>query len=255
MKFLIALSLLLSASSLPRQVPQARKQFAAVLVWHDVVPGKKTVWFDTTLSTFRAQLEDIHKEGFHVIPMKELYQHLIQGTPLPSLPLVLTFDDNNQGIYYNAFPLLKQYRYPATLFVHTGYVGVTTDKRHNTWQMLKTMEQSGLIDVQSLTQSHPEDIFQLNNAQIARELNNSRRSIELHLGNPVYAFVYPCDKHDDRVARDVFDAGYKIAFTEDRGNADESSNMMLIHRYAAILCFDQALRDETLAWRKRHSAP
>ncbi|CEK14466.1 predicted xylanase/chitin deacetylase [Chthonomonas calidirosea] len=239
---------LLSEAMLPKPVPGAAKQFAAVLVWHDIVPKTKQVWFDTTLSTFRRQLELIHRGGFHVITLRQLYDHLTKGTPLPPKPIALTFDDNNQGIYYYAFPLLRRYGYPATLFVHTGYVGVTTDKRHNTWDMLRTMVQSGLIDVQSLTQSHPENILLLSDKQIVKELVNSRRSIELHLGIPVYAFVYPCDKHDLRVAEDVYRTGYKIAFTEDRGNACASPNLYLVHRYAAILCFDQALSDVAHAW-------
>ncbi|CCW34147.1 predicted xylanase/chitin deacetylase [Chthonomonas calidirosea] len=239
---------LLSEGMLPKPVPGAAKQFAAVLVWHDIVPKTKQVWFDTTLSTFRRQLELIHRGGFHVITLRQLYDHLTKGTPLPPKPIALTFDDNNQGIYYYAFPLLRRYGYPATLFVHTGYVGVTTDKRHNTWDMLRTMVQSGLIDVQSLTQSHPENILLLSDKQIVKELVNSRRSIELHLGIPVYAFVYPCDKHDLRVAEDVYRTGYEIAFTEDRGNACASPNLYLVHRYAAILCFDQALSDVAHAW-------
>jgi biofilm PGA synthesis lipoprotein PgaB len=240
---------ILSESILPKPVPGAAKQFAAVLVWHDIVPKNKQVWFDTTLSAFRRQLELIHRGGFHVITLRQLYAHLTKDTPLPPKPIALTFDDNNQGIYYYAFPLLRKYGYPATLFVHTGYVGVTTDKRHNTWDMLRTMVRSGLIDVQSLTQSHPENILLLSDKQVVKELVNSRRSIELHLGIPVYAFVYPCDKHDLRVAEDVYRTGYKIAFTEDRGNACDSPNLFLVHRYAAILCFDQALSDVARAWR------
>lgn len=236
---------------LPKPVTVAANEFAAVLVWHDIVPSHKQVWFDTLLSTFHQQLERIHEGGFHVIPLRLLYEHLTKGTPLPPKPIVLTFDDNNQGIYYYAYPLLRRYHYPATLFVHTGYVGVTTDKRHNTWQMLRSMVQSGLVDVQSLTQSHPENILLLSDAQVLTELVNSRRSIELHLGIPVYAFVYPCDKHDLRVAYDVFKAGYKMALTEDRGNACASPNLYLVHRYAAILCFDQALRDVSHAWERQ----
>ncbi len=227
---------------LPRPVSAARRPYLVILDWHDVV-ARKTVWFDTLISTFRAQLAAIHRAGCHIITLRELEAHLLQGSPVPSRPVLITFDDNNEGIYRNAFPILKQYGYHFTLFVHTAYVGVTTDKRHNSWAELKAMQQSGLATVQSLTASHPEDILLLSNARIAHELNVSRHSIEYHLGTPVYAFVYPCDKFDDRVARDVYRAGYKMAFTEEWGNAGSSPSLYEIHRYPAILRFAQAMSD------------
>ena len=218
------------------------KDYVAVLVWHDIV-SRKQVWFDTTVLTFRKQLEAIRRGNFHVVSLEALYRHLTQNAPLPPRALVLTFDDNNQGIYDNAYPLLRQYGYPVTLFVHTNYVGVTTDKSHCSWDELRTMQTSGLVNIQSLTASHPEDILQLTDPQVEKELRASRRSIEAHLGPPVWAFVYPCNRHDARVANDVYRGGYKLAFTEDWGNACASPNLMLIHRYAAIKRFAQALSD------------
>lgn len=231
-----------TAQQLPRPCAAAAKPYLAVLVWHDVV-GKKTVWFDTYTSVFDKQIAEIRAGHFHVITLQQLLNHLIHGAPVPSRPIMIAFDDNNQGIYRNAFPVLLKYHLPFTLFVHTAYVGVTTDKRHNTWAMLKTMQKSGLATVESLTASHPENIRLLNNAQIMRELAVSRRSIQVHLNTPVDAFVYPCNVHDLRVATDVYKGGYTAAFTEDWGNAGTSPDMMDIHRYPAILRFTQALQD------------
>src|SRR5271165_7303886 len=182
---------------LPGVAPGGRTPYLAVLVWHDVVAGDKEVWFDTTLETFRAQLEAIRRGGYHVIPLATLRDHLVAGKPVPAKPLALTFDDNGHGIYENAFPLLLKYHYPATLFVHTNFVGTTTSKRHNTWDQLKEMEHSGLIDVQSLTANHPPDLRQLSDADLVHELTLSRYSLEHRLGQPVYALVYPEDNYDE----------------------------------------------------------
>src|SRR5262249_44072232 len=85
-------------ASLPTAAPQARKSYVAVLVWHDVLP-KKEVWFDTTLATFRQQLETIRRRKFTILTLDALRQHLTQGTPIPPRSLVLTFDDNTRGLY------------------------------------------------------------------------------------------------------------------------------------------------------------
>jgi peptidoglycan/xylan/chitin deacetylase (PgdA/CDA1 family) len=227
---------------LPRVAAGGRTPYLAVLVWHDVVSPKE-VWFDTTLETFRSQLDAIRRGGFHVITLAALRDHLERGTPVPAKPLVLTFDDDGHGIYDNAFPLLRKYGFPATLFVHTNFVGTTTTKRHNTWPQLTEMSRSGLIDVQSLTANHPPDLRALDDAGVLHELRLSKMSLEKRLGKPVYALVYPEDNYDDRLARLAAKSGYHLAFTEDWGAAGESANLLTIHRYSCLTRFDQALHD------------
>jgi peptidoglycan/xylan/chitin deacetylase (PgdA/CDA1 family) len=229
-------------SPLPQVAPGGKKPYLAVLVWHDVLPAKE-VWFDTTLATFKDQLEAIRKGGFHVITLEALREHLEHGAPVPAKPLVLTFDDNGSGIYAYAFPLLRKYGYPATLFVHTNYVGKTTSKHHNTWAQLAEMEHSGFIAVQSLTANHPPDLPKLPDPLVIHELRLSKFSLETRLGHKIYALVYPYDNYDERVARLAHENGYEMAFSEDWGNAGDSENLLMIHRYSVLTRFDQALQD------------
>ncbi len=231
-----------SSPVLPQIAPGARQPYVAVLVWHDVVTPKE-VWFDTEVAVFRAQLKAIARGGFHVVTLAALREHLERGAALPSKPLVLTFDDNGHGISENAFPLLRRYRFPATLFVHTNFVGKTTTKRHNTWDQLRAMERSGLIEVQSLTANHPPDLRALGDAAVVHELQLSKFSLERRLGRPVYALVYPEDNYDERLAALAAANGYILAFTEDWGNAGDSTSLLLVHRYSVLTRFDQALRD------------
>lgn len=229
-------------SALPQVAAAGRAPYVAVLVWHDVVPTKE-VWFDTTVETFERQLAAIASGGFQVIPLERLRAHLERGASIPAKSLVLTFDDNGHGIYENAFPRLLRERFPATLFVHTNFVGTTTTKRHNTWEALRTMERSGLVAVQSLTANHPPDLRQLSDADVVHELRLSKFSLERRLGRPVYALVYPEDNYDDRLARLAAANGYELGFTEDWGNAGDSPSLFEIHRYSVLTRFDQALAD------------
>lgn len=231
--------------------PQAKRGSVAVLVWHDVVVGKKQVWFDTTLDIFQKQLGTIKQRGFHVVTLGALAKHLTDGAPLPPRSLVLTFDDNTKGLYDNAFPLLKKYGFPATLFVHTDYVGVRTVKEHCDWKMLAEMQKSGLVTVQSLTRSHPPDLRPLTEKQLDKELSGSRAAIEKHLGKPVFAFAYTEGKHDKRVGAAIARNGYKIAFTEDYGLAAQSPDLMTVHRYSILKRFAQSLDDVDRQARKR----
>jgi peptidoglycan/xylan/chitin deacetylase (PgdA/CDA1 family) len=227
---------------LPQISPQARTPYVAVLVWHDVLPEKE-VWFDTTTATFEQQLAAVAKGGFHVITLSALRDHFVTGKPIPAKSLVFTFDDNGAGIYRYAFPLLKKYGFPATLFVHTNFVGKTTSKHHNTWDQLREMERTGSIEVQSLTANHPPDLTKLSDADVAHELRLSAFSLQHRLGRPVYALVYPYDVYDPRVERLAAQNGYTLAFTEDWGDAAASSSLLELHRYSILTRFDQALAD------------
>ncbi len=231
-----------AGDGLPQVAPGARTPYVAVIVWHDVVPAKE-VWFDTTLDTFKTQLAAIARGGYHVVTLEALRAHLERGAPLPSKPLALTFDDNGHGIYENAFPLLKRYHFPATMFVHTNFVGITTSKRHTTWPQLREMSRSGIMTIQSLTANHPPDLRVLSDSAVVHELTLSRTSLQYHLGHKIYALVYPEDNYNARLEKLAAANGYELAFTEDWGNAGDSANLLQIHRYSALTRFAQALAD------------
>jgi peptidoglycan/xylan/chitin deacetylase (PgdA/CDA1 family) len=232
-----------AGDGLPQVAPAGRTPYVAVIVWHDVVPAKE-VWFDTPLDTFKAQLAAIARGGYHVVTLETLRRHLLDGAPLPSKPLALTFDDNGHGIYENAFPLLRRYGFPATMFVHSNFVGTTTHgKRHTTWAQLREMSRSGIMTIQSLTANHPPDLRLLSDADVVHELTLSRFSLRYHLGHAIYALVYPEDNYDARLERLAAANGYQLAFIEDWGNAGDSANLLAIHRYSALTRFAQALTD------------
>lgn len=83
---------------------------------------------------------------------------------LPKRPLVITIDDGYLDNWLWAFPLLKKYDLKATIFVSPEMVDPRElvrqlndrnfDTGYLTWQEMKVMEASGLVDIQSHTMSH-----------------------------------------------------------------------------------------------------
>lgn len=70
---------------------------------------------------FEQQLVYI-KRHFNVISLSQLREFKEQGTQPPKNAIVLTVDDGYRDFYEVAYPLLKKYNLPATLFVTTGFV-------------------------------------------------------------------------------------------------------------------------------------
>ncbi len=239
------------AAPLPPVHPGARRSFTGILMWHDVVPRDKLVWFDTTIAELKEQFESIRKRGLTPITLEALADHLEKGSPAPPGAVVLTFDDNNLGLYRHLYPLARQYRWPVALFVHTDYVGVRTGKDHCTWDQLREMEKSGFVRVYPHTASHPPDLRKVSAEKLKVELEKPLQFIRRELGEHRPFFAYSEGHYNERVARAVLAAGYRLAITEDHGPAERSANLMMVNRYSMHGRAKQAIAEVAAAKARR----
>ncbi|HIK21650.1 MAG TPA: polysaccharide deacetylase family protein [Synechococcus sp. M44_DOE_062] len=211
--------------------PLASLSYVPAIMYHDVVAGRKQVWFDTTVAELRQHFEAIKQAGVTPIHIDQLYKHLRDGDPLPEKAILLTFDDAYLGLYENAYPLLKEYNYPAAYFVQTGFVGVPTSKDHFTWDQMREMDASGLIDFAAHTVNHPPDLRVLDDARLRREVFDCKTKLEQELGHPIHYFAYPEGNRDERVKQYLADAGYWMSFTMDPGFTGQSPNLLEVRRF------------------------
>lgn len=244
-----------SAPPLPRVAAAAlrRNGLAAVLlVWHDIVPVKKQVWFDTTVREFAAQMDRLTRAGARPVSLDTLYAALSgnPGAVLPPGAVVLCFDDNTRGIFDFAYPWLLRRGWPFVVSAHTAFVGVRTGKQHNTWDQLRQMERDQVARVVSQTHTHPPDLRILSDAALAREMTTSKILMDAQFGRPTRFVTYPSGKWDRRVAGAAFAAGYRLGLTEDHGPAETSPHLLGLHRYSTHRRFEEALSAIARAARK-----
>lgn len=209
----------------------AGKDEIPVIMYHDVVPHKQ-VWFDLTTREFEAQMQAIKDAGGTVVPLSDVVDHLKSGKALPPKSIALTFDDNTSGIYENAFPIMRKFGYHSTQFVHTGKVGVKTEKGHCTWDQLREMQESGLVEIGSHTVDHPADLRKLSPVEVRTQLTDSKAAIEKEMGKPCRYFAYTEGNGDEKIAQIVADAGYEAAWNEARAWDAAPCDRLFLARFA-----------------------
>lgn len=223
---------------------EAQKQRVPVLMFHDLVAErtKESLWYDCTVEEFEAILKAIDLEGFKVISSQELYEHLTTGKEVPEKSIVLTFDDNYQSFYDYAWPLLQQYNYPSTMFVHTGFVGSQQGRPKMTWDTLKELTKSELFTVGGHTINHFLDLKDRDISEQTTELEKSKKDLEDNLGVKIEFLAYPNGSNGEDTQLLSRQAGYKMAYTIINTPAEESPNIMAVGRYIHTR-FQTALED------------
>lgn len=128
-----------------------------------------------TPENFEAQIKYLAESGYRSVHLPEFYGHLKQWN-IPEKLVLITFDDGYADNFIYAYPILKKYKMKASVFPITAFIKDKIEKRgplmHNfellmktplvkgglddflTWEEMREMEASGLIDIQAHTHAH-----------------------------------------------------------------------------------------------------
>lgn len=219
---------ILSAALLLLAVVLRLNYTPAILMYHSVAPGADlSNRLVVSPETFDKQMRLLKERGFNVIPAEELARNIQNGRRMPLHTVAITFDDGYKDNYTYAFPVLKKYGLPATIFVITGEVG-RSDRL--SWGEIMTMRDSGLAAFGSHTLSHCILTEVPSDAELSRELSGSRALLENKLGAPVRTFAYPCGFFDDRVKEAAGKAGYEFAFATNPRQKVGNRDLMALKR-------------------------
>lgn len=99
-----------------------------ILAYHRVLDDDHATFpFDeavisATTRTFRRQMEFL-ADNFNVISFKQLAEYDCENRQWPERALIITFDDGYRDNYSNAFPILKEMGFSATIFLAVEHIG------------------------------------------------------------------------------------------------------------------------------------
>ena len=103
-----------------RKLRRVRSPKYLILTYHTV--GNKGVpWYCyTSAAAFRKQMEYVTKH-FRVVSLDQMVQELESDVD-NGRAIVVTFDDGYVGTYSEAFPILQEYKIPATVYLAAGAI-------------------------------------------------------------------------------------------------------------------------------------
>jgi peptidoglycan/xylan/chitin deacetylase (PgdA/CDA1 family) len=130
-------------------------QLVPILCYHDF--GKKSRGpIQLTAKEFQEQMEYLKNNEFKVITLESFFNFINMQEGLPEKSVVITIDDGWRFVYTIAYPILKRYGFPATLFIYTDFIS-NHSPAALTWEMIKEMSENG-IDIQAHSKSHQRDM-------------------------------------------------------------------------------------------------
>lgn len=181
-------------------------------------------------SNFEAQMRYLKEHDYHVISMASFMEFLDFQRQIPKRSVVITIDDGWRSFYTIAYPILKRYGYPATLFIYTDLIDGKGN--HLDWAAIKEMSKNQ-IEMQCHTKTHryltkrkPGESYLMYVQGIESELNQSRKIIESNIGKKVRLLAYPYGETNHLVAAYTFKNGFGGAFT-----VNAKPNPFFVSRY------------------------
>lgn len=192
-----------------------------ILMYHVIArrpPGAPFPDLYVPKRVFSAQMRSLAAHGFHVVTLQEAYDYW-RGAPLPSKPVVVSFDDGFRNQYSAAYPILARFGWSGTLnlaisHLHEGSYGLTRRE-------VTTMIRGGWeVDSHTLTHAY---LPGLTAAQLWREVAGSRSDLRRAFSIPVNFLCYPYGAYSSGVIASAIRAGYVGATTTNPGRAAPAS--------------------------------
>ena len=205
-------------------------QTVPVLSYHNFSLDRSTNRMTVTKAAFEEQMKLLRDRGYRVISMDQLFDFLDFRAQIPRKSVVITIDDGWRSAYDIALPILKEYGYPATLFVYTDLI--VGSQKTLSWELVQELAKNG-IDIQGHTKTHRDltlidkkESFREYFEVIAKELSASAGVIKAKVGKDIKYLSYPDGETNHLVIELVKKYGYRGAFTVKRGG-----NPFFIHDY------------------------
>ncbi|MDA0812610.1 MAG: polysaccharide deacetylase family protein, partial [Verrucomicrobia bacterium] len=210
----------------------------SVLGYHDFITGRSTNPMMIHIDKFRSQMQALKDADIPVIGFDEFFAWRRGEKDIHDPSVVITIDDGWRSTYELAWPVLKEFDFPFSIYLYKNYVG--GGGRALTVEMIQEMVAAG-VEVGSHTVSHPlrKSVFaepgkrsQAEFEEYLRvELQESKSFLEDKFGIRVRTFAYPGGIHTDEIVALAEKYGYQASITCNPSRTTWDTPLQKINRY------------------------
>jgi peptidoglycan/xylan/chitin deacetylase (PgdA/CDA1 family) len=223
-----------------------------IFCYHRLVDKVRYPGTEITPAAFEAQMQQLKDAGITVISMQDLLAWKRGEKNIPPRCAVVTFDDGWKSQYEVAWPIMKKFGYPFTMFIYTEGVrgGALGGGEAITWEQLADMRDNG-VDIQAHSATH-QDLREGHNIMlisggkrtrtklsgpqyqewVQNEVVGSKQLLEQRLGIKVNCFAVPFGNYNENVKELARNSGFEAMFTVYGQPITFTSPLDSIGRYA-----------------------
>jgi len=207
----------------------AEETIIPILAYHNFTKDEDSS-YDMNIVEFEKQMDYLNTHNYFVISLSNLIDGLKEGV-LPPNPVVITIDDGFKSTFTLAYPILKKYNFPATLFLYTNFIEKNNGSL--TWEEIREMTKNN-IEIGSHTLSHcnllkykKNENYETYLTRIRREIFLSKEILESKIRRKVKFFAYPYGTYSSTIKDLAIRAGYEGIL-----NANSMNNTLNAHSFS-----------------------
>jgi peptidoglycan/xylan/chitin deacetylase (PgdA/CDA1 family) len=188
-----------------------------ILMYHVIAAAPAGAAFPELFVTpgdFSGEMHWLATHHFHAVTLHRVYEYWLRGTPLPSHPIVLSFDDGTLGQHLHALPVLRSLHWPGVLNLKVN--ALKSRFTLPAWHVREMLAAGWELDAHTIT--HP-DLTHVDDAQLWQEVHGSRVALQRMFHVRVDFFCYPSGRYNLHVEEAVRRAGFLGATTTNYGLA------------------------------------
>jgi len=232
----------------------------SVIGYHDFSESAPETAMRIHTSKFRKQMEVIRQLGITVITMEDFTAWKKGAKQLPEKSILLTFDDGWKSVYTDAYPVLKEFGYPFTIFLYKDYVD--GGGKALTIQMIQEMMAHG-ASIGSHSVSHPYPVTVKSyrkkgpvayDAYLRKEMGESKIFLESKFSTKVGSYAYPGGFFTEEMETLGKEFSYDFMFTVLPGKVKKSLPDEKLPRYIILGNYDKTFELAT-SFRDGQSIP
>jgi peptidoglycan/xylan/chitin deacetylase (PgdA/CDA1 family) len=242
--------------------PARPRTTVPVLGYHSISDERRdgTLRWSVSPGDFDEQMALVKERGRTPLTASAYAAALRGLTPLPPLPVLITFDDGFADLARTALPVLRRHGLTATAYVITSRLGAPPSRDTDPvldWDEVAELHANGL-EIGSHSHSH-RALDCLRRTELQQEIALSKLLLEDGLQERVSSFAYPYGYSSTTVRQAVRAAGFTSACGVKNALSHEEDDLfaiarVLVQRNTGTVGIEALLdgRGWPMAWRGEH---